>query len=147
MIPVNPNTFFVRQNVSTSVPLVGDFPDLPLSGGASADNIFYKNFNTYSSGDIISAVMVSGNTNNNVDYGTYSLSGGYLRSYVESSDTNNSGVGSSIYYYNMKDDYTLTKGKFTMAQVGGTGKTVGHALSTYYSTYGNDVNFMENLII
>lgn len=144
MIPVNPNTFFVRQNVSTSVPLVGDFPDLPLSGGASADNIFYKNFNTYSSGDIISAVMVSGNTNNNIDYGTYSLSGGYLRSYVESSDTNNSGVGSSIYYYNMKDDYTLTKGKFTMAQVGGTGKTVGHTLSTYYSTYGNDVNFREN---
>ena len=117
MIPIDTNTFFVRQNVTTSVPLIGDFPDLPLSGGASADNIFYKNYNNYSSGDIITAMMVSGNTNNTVDYGTYTLTGAYLRSYVESSDTDSSGVGSSLYYYNMKDDYTITKGQFTMAQV------------------------------
>ena len=143
MIPIDTNTFFVRQNVTTSVPLIGDFPDLPLSGGASADNIFYKNYNNYSSGDIITAMMVSGNTNNTVDYGTYTLTGAYLRSYVESSDTDSSGVGSSLYYYNMKDDYTITKGQFTMAQVQSTGTTFGHALSTYYHTHGSDVNFSE----
>ena len=143
MIPIDTNTFIVRQNVTTSVPLIGDFPDLPLSGGASADNIFYKNYNNYSSGDIITAMMVSGNTNNTVDYGTYTLTGAYLRSYVESSDTDSSGVGSSLYYYNMKDDYTITKGQFTMAQVQSTGTTFGHALSTYYHTHGSDVNFSE----
>ena len=133
MIDIETNTFYKKQLVTTTVPLISEFPDLPLSGGSDPDNIYYKNYHTYTTGDFNSLVVMSGNTTSDITYGDYKLEGGYLRTFVDGSDAEFTSTPPNILAYNMNGDYELKEGTFTLAQTNQTGKTMGGSLAIYQS--------------
>ena len=133
MIDIETNTFYKKQLVTTTVPLISEFPDLPLSGGSDPDNIYYKNYHTYTTGDFNSLVVMSGNTTSDITYGDYKLEGGYLRTFVDGSDAEFTSTPPNVLAYNMNGDYELKEGTFTLAQTNQTGKTMGGSLAIYQS--------------
>jgi len=144
MIDIETNTFYKKQLVTTTVPLISEFSDLPLSGGSDPDNIYYKNYHTYTTGDFNSLVVMSGNTTSDITYGDYKLEGGYLRTFVDSSDAEFTSTPPNILAYNMNGDYELKEGTFTLAQTNQTGKTIGASLAIYQSMdTGITTNFVE----
>lgn len=130
---LKPNSFYVKKALSSSIPLISEFPDLPLSGSSSTNNTFFAGDTTLSTGDVRSFNILSGNTSSNLNYGDYKLQGGYLKYFTENADTGISYDPLSVKLWSVKSDYAIEQGGFTLAQSGTTGTAMGHNIAAYYT--------------
>ena len=143
-LPVKPQTFFVRDMVDQMVAVVDEFPDFPLSGASDSDNLYYKDYNLFTGGQTNISQFISGNTNDEINYGTYQLTGGYMRAHVAEAQTNNP-EPVKLTMYKTKQQFPLTKGKFTFAQKNATGSTIGHKVGAFYTGFDADnITMAEN---
>ena len=136
-LPVKPQTFYVRDMVDQMIPVINEFPDLPLSGGSDANNLLYKEYNIFTGGETNISQFISGNTYSDINYGTYALTGGYMRTFVTGADLSTPDA-LSLTMFKTKQNLPLTKGKFTLAQVNQTGSTIGHKIGAYATGFGSD---------
>ena len=143
-LPVKPQTFYVRDMVDQMVPVVNEFPDMPLSGSSHADNLYYKDYNIFTGGETNISEFISGNTNDEINYGTYQLTGGYMRAHVAEAQTNNP-EPIKLTMFKTKQQFPIKKGKFTFAQVNATGSTIGHKVGAYFTGYkAENITAQEN---
>jgi len=142
------NSFYVKKNSTTTIPLVNEFADLPLSGSASINNTFYKGYNTLSTGDVTSFHILSGNTNPDLNYGSYKLEGAYYKVFTDEADTKDNWDPLSVKLWSVDSDFGLEQGGFTLAQSGTTGVAMGHNIAVYhtkpYSTLPNLIETFDD---
>ena len=108
MIPVPPNTFFLKYNPPSGsmIPINSEMGDLPLSASSQLLN--------FSSGDINKGYLVSGNISNEMTDGQYELIGGYLRTFSSGASVSNSGEPYTLSTYIFKEDIPTKEGGFSM---------------------------------
>jgi len=145
MMNLKPNTFYIKKAVTTSIPLINEFADLPLSGSSSSNNTFFAGYTTLSTGDVTSFNIVSGNTSSDLNYGDYTLEGGYLRYFTDYADTGDTFDPLSIKLWALQNEYEVEAGGFTLAQSGTTGTAMGHNIAAYYTRPISAIpNMVEN---
>jgi hypothetical protein len=133
MMKLDANSFYVKKNLTTTIPLINEFSDLPLSGSASTNNTFFKGYNTLSTGDVTSFHILSGNTSSGLNYGDYQLDGAYYKVFTEEADTNEGFAPLNVKLWSVDSDYGLEQGGFTLAQSGTTGAAMGHSIAAYHT--------------
>ena len=108
MIPVTPNTFFLKNTPPSGsmIPIVSEMGDLPLSASST--------LLSFSSGDINQNYLVSGNINNELTDGQYNLIGGYLRTFSSGASVTNTGQAYNLSTYIFKESFPVGSGGFTL---------------------------------
>ena len=101
-LPLEKNHFYEKKFVELAVPLVNEFPDMPLSGASDADNIYNQQFYTLSAGDTNGYILLSGNNRTDIEYGQYDLKNVNLRGFVYDADFGVTGNPVSVSLYKTK---------------------------------------------
>ena len=136
-LEIKNNHFFTKYVPPITVPVVEDFPDLPLSGGQTFELESY---------DTNTKVLLSSSTSPEVTYGDYELVGGYLRTYMSDMSLGSQTSAPPNYgIYKLKDEWPVTKGGFTIA-TGSGGERVGHKMRLMQSVSyaGTNTLYSEN---